>query len=589
MIMNSNDILKKVIDSSESIFNNIAENYPLLLSKLENDIESATESIDQFSTLDDITSEGKNVKLSEYLYKSNSRFREALEMLGSFGRRNDEMLKRLSGSMDGYRHSKKYIDEIRDISESLQIVSLNALCNAVKAGRGGEGFSVITGDLKNVTESTIEKTTALEKKGNEVQSSLDNFIVVERETSSKRKEIFTLLEDKVVNGINAFRAESETIDNLFRQLTTESGSIRQCILRIMEELQQQDLVRQTIDQVMLSIDELPELDEGDKTSEESEKEYIDKLVFSRRLMNLGVVMIEDVEGKILNTIQVFSENFKSARMKLEYIQNEKERAVTTFLQNLKVMTELAEMGNEIQAESLRLATARGGLIDLISNIIRHVEGIVEEFSSFEKISGWLQNVAVLSRIELSRSKQLAGMRESVDDMSELVQRIQQQISEGEKVTLEFISDISQVSDEYKEFAIEEMNFLTEFSKAFLKHISIISSTNNNISSVLSNFDFFSDEFCELLEESEKELDLLKEISENLKSVGEDLKNRESGIVTVLDEKLNGSAIGDWMISDDDMNNIINRFTIYSHKKTAGEAGGFEVEEAVLDEGEITLF
>jgi hypothetical protein len=38
-----------------------------------------------------------------------------------------------------------------------------------------------------------------------------------------------------------------------------------------------------------------------------------------------------------------------------------------------------------------------------------------------------------------------------------------------------------------------------------------------------------------------------------------------------------------------MNRIIEKFTIYSHKKTAGELSGVGVEDSVLEAGEVTLF
>ena len=587
--MDSKSILNKVIETSESIFSNIAENYPLLLDELEKDIESASESIDSFTTLEGLSKEDGDIKLSAFLNQSKSRFDESLLKFDSFKVRNEEMLNKLSDAMKSYRHSIKYIDEIRDISESLQIVSLNALCNAVKAGKGGEGFSVITGDLKNVTESTIEKTSNLEKKGTSVQSALDEFIVIEEETGTNRKKLFSLLEGKVIKSVSTFKAESETIDKLFRELTSESGDIRACILRIMEELQQQDLIRQTIDQVLLSLDELPDHCENCDFHLDSEEDVVDKTVFCRRLINLAVVMIEDVEQKIGSTISKFSDNFKTARRKLEFIQSEKERAVTKFMENIADVNELSELGKDIQRAGMVLSSTRSSLIDLIGTVIELVAGIVEEFASFNKISGWLQNVAVLSRIELSRSNQLAGMRESVDDMSKLVERIQQQISEGEKETLTFIGNIGGVSDEYKEFATQEMSFLSEFTNIFMANISKINSINNNITRVLSDFDFFSGEFCELFDESEKDLDQLKEMLENLRSVREDLISKETRIDSILTERLNGRSISDWTIKDDDMNHIIDKFTIYSHKKTAGDAGGFNVEEAILDEGEITLF
>ena len=39
----------------------------------------------------------------------------------------------------------------------------------------------------------------------------------------------------------------------------------------------------------------------------------------------------------------------------------------------------------------------------------------------------------------------------------------------------------------------------------------------------------------------------------------------------------------------DLDRIIEKFTIYSHKRSAGDISGLAVEESVLETGEVTLF
>ena len=572
----NNSILQKVINDTEKIFQSIAENYPVMLKELERGIKSASESINNMGAQEGFEN------LNEYLERSEAESREKLKELKEFKEKNNEIIKKLSDAIDEYSNSQEYIEEIRDISESLQVVSLNALCNAVKAGKGGEGFSVITENLKDITVETIEKTRALGRKGNTVQLALDEFYDTESLIDSKRLNILSILEEKVLKGINSYRYQSEITGNLLNGLNSESEEVRSCILSIMEELQQQDLIRQTVDQIILSINEQPEISEVTD-------ENIDSAVFCIRIIELSVSMIEEVINTLGKTVEIFNENFNTARKKLEFIQNEKNRAVTGFVQNSESFEDLTTAGKGISIETGEFSMMRQELITLISKIINHVEGIVEEFESFNKISGLLQNVAVLSRIELSRSKKLGGMRESVDDMSKLVERIQQQIVLGEKETGNFINKTAELSGEYREFAGEEIDFLTDFNNIFLHSIEKISSSNQSFTEELKEFDFFSEAFHKQFDQSEKELDLLKEISDDLKKVKNELNETKDRIEPALKQQLQGRNINDWSISDDNMNSMIEKFTIYSHKKTAGEVSGLDVEESVLEAGEITLF
>ena len=582
--MNSNnDILQKVIDETEVIFKSIAENYPVLLTELEASIDNAVERIRRLETHD-----GKE-SLNDYLLSCRNISRENLIKLDSFKRDNEKILKSLTGSINEYRKSQTYIDEIRNISENLKIVSLNALCNAVKAGKGGEGFSVITENLKEVTEDTISRTESLENKNDMVKQSLELFYGSEDDISSTRRVILSMLEEKVLTGIEEFQKQSGIAGKLLNELAVESEGIRKNIVVIMQELQQQDLIRQTIDQIILSINELTAEYTGCGEIPEITEENLDEAIFSIRIIELSVSMIDEVVGNLENTINVFTENFRSARTKLEYIQKEKDRAVDDFFKSLESFRNLSRIGKDISSETETFSSKRIDLILLISKLIGSVRAIVDEFDSFDKISGWLQNVAVLSRIELSRSLKLAGMKESVMDMSELVNRIQEQINNGEKETENFIKKTSVVYEEYKDYTNKETVFLKEFTTFFVENINEISIINNRFSEELNTFVFFTGKFYDLFDFSEGELVKLKQIETDLKTVQKDLKCIEDKLGPAVEENIGGRNIAEWKIKNDDMNRIIEKFTIYSHKKTAGEVSGLNVEDSVLEAGEITLF
>jgi hypothetical protein len=588
-MMPNSRILEQAIEDTEKIFNRIAENYPNLLRELESNIADASYML---KTLSMIKPEGfgdAGIPVGDYLKERKDDSRESLQQLNLFKKNNEIIITKLTLAINDYQTSQKYIEEIRDISESLQIVSLNALVNAVKAGKGGEGFSVITENLKTVTGTTIEKTGTLEQKGLAVKQQLDSFCNSEQDISKNRKELLELLEQKMVSGIDTFREESNSINNLLTGLNKESEKVRESILRIMEELQQQDIIRQTIDQILMTMNELPEGYENPETEGLLKDADLDKMVFSERLLDISILMLEEVASKLNNTVGVFSNSFSQARERLEYIQSEKNNAVSHFLINLESVNSLSEMSIEVRERSNEVMAKRRGLITLISHLLHHVEGISEEIESFEKISEWLQNVAVLSRIELTRSLSLKHMTESVDDMAGLVERIQIQIKRGQKETGEFIKTTEVIFDEYEEYAQKEQQYLHEFLESFHHSIKEIGVINTSFTEALKEFNFFSDNFRKLFEISSGEMDKLKALKANLSEVSGNLQKIKAGFNEIIKQKLGEKGIHEWHISDESLNNIIEKFTIYSHKRSAGEVSGLDVEKSALEAGEVTLF
>ena len=584
------NILNQVVADTEEIFNKIAEHYPALLEELEKDISETSVSLDKLSRIDVDSHTGlESVPVSRFLQGRLDEIRLSLNELNKFKDRNQKVINNLTLAISDYQHSQAYISEIRDISESLQIVSLNALVNAVKAGKGGEGFSVITDNLKTVTGSTIEKTGNLERRGESVHRQLAGFRESEQIISEHRKELVELLELKMANGIDRFRLESETVNNLLSGLGRESGDVRSSILRMMEELQQQDIIRQTIDQILLSLKELPSEFESFEDGGRKDDSQMDQIAFGERLLDISILMVDEVVAKLDASIGVFTENIRRAKDKLLYIQQEKDRAVNHFLGNIESADLLSGLNLDLRQKSLRLSDGRQELIALISGMLEQVQGISDEINSFEKISGWLQNVAVLSRIELTRSSSLKHMKESVKDMAELVERIQQQIKRGQSETGDFINSTGLIFEEYERQSHEEAAYMKNFTDSFIEGLRDISSINTSFSEVLQKFEFFSDSFKALFEVSETDLQQMKALAGRLSEVSSELKQRRDRLASVVGTELGRRGVSEWNISDQDMNGVIERFTIYSHKRSAGEVTGLMVEESALEAGEVTLF
>ncbi len=584
--------LEKVVQETEDIFGRIAEHYPELLGSLESGIKTAEALIQNLSIIQIPGGKSeyeKSKTLLSYIDEQKSSSRNYLLELDENKKKDQDITDRLTSSIQEYADSQSYIDEIREISESLQIVSLNALINAVRAGKGGEGFSVITDNLKKVTGDTINNTDLLELKGKEVKRHLDEFLLIDKALSEDRKVLLDTVERQIMANLDTFQNESEIISTLLLQLRRESDEVRSYILRIMQELQQQDIIRQTIDQILLSIKELPEFDPILNSAQPLSDEQMDRVMFGLRLIDLAVSMVEEVTERLNATIRVFLENFNNASTKLESIQADKSRAVSSFEQKVAGIGMAKDIFLKLQNNINSLSEKRREHLKIITEILSHVRSISDDIVNFEKISDWLQNVTVLSRIELTKSRMLSEMVGSVDDMTELVTRIQEQIKDGQKFTGKFIGTTGEIYSEYNEYLKVEKQFLGLFTKDVEVHSANFHEINVNFSSTLNKLNFFTREFKDLFSISVQEMEDLKILAKDMGDVINQLSKLKKTVEPVYLENLKNRGLSEWRIENDSLNTVIDKFTIYTHKKTAGDISGFEVEESALEAGEITLF
>jgi hypothetical protein len=88
--------------------------------------------------------------------------------------------------------------------------------------------------------------------------------------------------------------------------------------------------------------------------------------------------------------------------------------------------------------------------------------------------------------------------------------------------------------------------------------------------------------------SRKELDNTSQLIHEIELI-------QKKLVTIMDQADMGfqdvlarTGKTEWVIRDERLQQVIQRFTIFSHKKLAADLAGFEVESGVKA-GEVTLF
>ena len=100
---------------------------------------------------------------------------------------------------------------------------------------------------------------------------------------------------------------------------------------------------------------------------------------------------------------------------------------------------------------------------------------------------------------------------------------------------------------------------------------------------LDDFSLYTPEFIRLIAEARGELARLSSLADRLKAAETEISALHSSIQAEL-----GPGVSMNSIRSQRLRQMIERFTIFTHKKTAGEIGQFDVEDGVKA-GEITLF
>jgi hypothetical protein len=219
---------------------------------------------------------------------------------------------------------------------------------------------------------------------------------------------------------------------------------------------------------------------------------------------------------------------------------------------------------------------------MTSRLAEHVGTLEDSFKGLSTLLSRFQNIVLASRIEVAKTKALSGVVTTVGEMVTLTDRIETDVAEAMSTTKGFTVQASEAIAGYsRSVGGADDEKLAVTLAAVDKAMTRLSQAKESMRKAIDDFSLYTDDFIELIGRADEELAKLRLLIDRLRVVGKDLGELKSSIRASL-----GSA--PVHVEPERMRRMVERFTIFTHKKAAGEIGRFAVEEGG-EAGEITLF
>ena len=233
----------------------------------------------------------------------------------------------------------------------------------------------------------------------------------------------------------------------------------------------------------------------------------------------------------------------------------------------------------------RLEISQDGL-----HLLKDIRILKRQFESFEPIITRFHNIIVASRIEVAKQAALSDMKDTVTKMTQLTEDIDSDISNALETIKHFLKTTEGIISNYSTTIQKEMPGMNSLLTRTSDNQERLSELSDSLITSLRDFRIFTNRFFTLYkdtDESRKQLNILsKTIIEIEKILRKIKETAESGIYEIR----GNSTEMDWTIQNERLNGIIEKFTIFTHKKTASNLAGTAVEvEETANSGEVTLF
>ncbi len=527
--------------------------------------------------------------LLEALKSGNLKASESeLALFNGYDDKYTPLFEELNNKIATLSELDKLIAGIKEDSEQMELIALNAMVISIKSGEKGQAFSRITENLQRLSkdmflfsDKLLDEETQLIKHINNLKEIFTNILNSQKDLASKAQM-----------GTNSINELISTVASPLKSMEAEIDTIYPPIQKSMENLQLQDIIRQALNHVKSCLEEVSDLNSIPSGSDQE----LDAVCFNIALYNLCEKVLEDITNHATKSFLDFDQNWSDLTTILMSIDSKKSSFTSKFIDPAGISPDnlndrLAGIINhysKIMNEFSQYHLVQKDLLHTTQSITEKARTMYTVFGNLRPVMSRLHHVRILQQIEVSKNEAIKSVRDSVTDMDNLIKSSNDALDVMEDLLSKFIKNTTSLLTSFNSNLTVDNQKMIALRKEKATFFEALKGTQGDISSVISHFEVFPEGFSKKCEKVATDLSGIQELNLSLKSFKQDLSQKTEELNIRKAQLLSEKNLHDWNIQNTKFSEIINKFTITAHKEAAGQIGGFSIEHGA-ESGEITFF
>ncbi|GIM94104.1 methyl-accepting chemotaxis protein [Paractinoplanes toevensis] len=183
---------------------------------------------------------------------------QLVDRLIRYFRYRDEQIHRLVDEMRGL---KQHVKQIEEVSKATNILALNAMIEAVRAGDAGEGFAVVADEVRKLADRSRQAANGIGSNLADLTNRLDTVLSDDsefnRDTGPAETTVETAMTRRLSGIADAQREMSEMVSSILQDTVQAAGQVEASSSALTTEttgalghIQFQDISRQMLEHVL---------------------------------------------------------------------------------------------------------------------------------------------------------------------------------------------------------------------------------------------------------------------------------------------------------------------------------------------------
>lgn len=573
------DEMQRCSSSTEQVFTKLARSFPALLS-----VGAETGDSASLPALEGL--------LSGLTDGFSSGRQDELDFFREYDERNSALFDTLNERMSALDRIHERVMAIRADSEELELISLNAMVISIKSGDKGRAFSCITENLKRLSAQMITLS--------------NNLMRAERKLLDRNEEFKQAFSSATDAHDGAVRKEDAAADvailpvlasasDALASMKETAALVKAPIREAMAGIQLQDIVRQSIDQIILALKEVNLPDRG-----LSIEESLDRVSVNCELLEISSKIASDIEKNLEASIGIFTSNWDEVHRILDEVEGLRTSFLSVYLDsradnNKSLPRLLARIMESFTSYIGKITSYQRGQKSMVTNsdsIVVEVKSLKALFETIRPIISRLQHVRITQQIEVAKNAAISSVKDTVMHMSDLIVQADIGIQETRKELETFIAGIEELTRSFTDESRRDTRELERIKQDKLSFFGRMQDYQEKLARSVANLQVYPDSFQGLCREVDHLLDELAKDRDSVKRSAAMFMASMREFQNERERLFSAAALDHWDIRNDRLRELVERFTITAHKEVAGRIGGFDVEGASLESvesGDVTLF
>ena len=527
-------------------------------------------------------------KMFNSLSNSDSASKDKEKVLFSdYGAKYDPLFKQLNEKIDDLKLLDKMIAEIKEDSEQMELIALNAMVISIKSGEKGQAFSRITENLQRLSNDMNLFAGELSDEESQLLAHINTL----KEIFSGILEAQKKLSEKGAEGTSDVRSLISAVSSPIESMEIAINSIYPPIQKAMEGLQLQDMIRQALGHVQSCVQELGRSSRPMPGTEEE----LDYVSFNIALYQLCEEVLKDIEGYIENSVSVFDKNWAKVADTLDSVESSRIDFESRFISNSagsdnieRRLNTIIENFHSMMGEFNTYHLVQKDLLHTCQNITERARIIYAVFDNLRPVMSRLHHVRILQQIEVAKNDAIKSVQDSVTDMDNLISSANKSLDTMQALLESFIADTGTMLSTFTTSISKDNESMVSLRASKNKFFEELKVGQGQVASIIQNFTVFPSGFQQKCVVVQQNLQDLKSLGDKLSSFIDDMRKSESELQVTKNALMSQKGISSWKIKNSKFSDLINKFTITAHKEAAGKIGGFNIEKGSAS-GEVTFF